>query len=189
MKRLAALALLAAAALPAAAQDRAALLEQSRTAATGLQKQLGAALMKEIQASGPEGAIGVCRTLAPGIAGDLSAQNGWRVTRVSLKVRNPVLGTPGAWEQSVLLDFDRRNAAGERAETLEVGEVVEEPGGRYFRYMRALPVQALCTDCHGPADSLKSEIKARLAAQYPHDRATGYAAGQLRGAISIKRPL
>jgi hypothetical protein len=32
-------------------------------------------------------------------------------------------------------------------------------------------------------------VRARLATEYPHDKATGYSAGQIRGAISIKRPL
>ncbi|MDQ3259267.1 MAG: DUF3365 domain-containing protein, partial [Pseudomonadota bacterium] len=32
-------------------------------------------------------------------------------------------------------------------------------------------------------------VKATLSQQYPHDRATGYVVGQVRGAISVKRPL
>jgi hypothetical protein len=55
--------------------------------------------------------------------------------------------------------------------------------------MKALPVQPLCVNCHGSADKIPADVKARLAAQYPHDRATGYGPGQVRGAISIKRPL
>jgi hypothetical protein len=145
--------------------------------------------MKEVQANGPDAAIGVCRTLAPGIASDLSAQHGWRVTRVSLKVRNPVLGMPDVWEQNVLTELDRRAAAGDKPETLEVGQIVDEPQGRYFRYVRALPVQALCTNCHGQPESMAPAIRAKLASLYPHDRATGYAVGQIRGAISLKRPL
>ena len=33
------------------------------------------------------------------------------------------------------------------------------------------------------------EGKARLAELYPQDKATGYAEGQLRGALTVKRPL
>jgi len=32
-------------------------------------------------------------------------------------------------------------------------------------------------------------VKARLAGDYPHDRATGYALGQIRGAVSIKQAM
>ena len=48
---------------------------------------------------------------------------------MSLKTRNPLLGTPDAWEQAVLAEFDRRAAAGEKPETLEYSETVTEPQG------------------------------------------------------------
>jgi Protein of unknown function (DUF3365) len=47
----------------------------------------------------------------------------------------------------------------------------------------------LCTNCHGPADALSTAVKARLQAEYPHDKATGYSVGQIRGAVTVKRPL
>jgi len=40
-------------------------------------------------------------------------------------VRNPLLGTPDAWEQQALQQLETRLAAGEKAETLEVAQVVE----------------------------------------------------------------
>src|SRR5512143_778130 len=88
-------------ALPAAAQSTDELLAASRAAASQLTQQLGAELRRELAASGPEGAIGVCKNIAPEIAGKLSRQAGARVARVSLKTRNPLLGTPDAWEQGV----------------------------------------------------------------------------------------
>jgi hypothetical protein len=50
-------------------------------------------------------------------------------------------------------------------------------------------VQALCVNCHGAPDALAPEVKAQLAKDYPFDQATGYREGQVRGAISLKRPL
>ena len=108
---------------------------------------------------------------------------------MSLKTRNPLLGTPDAWEQAVLADFDRRAAAGEKPETLEVSEIVTEPQGRYFRYMKAIPVQPLCLTCHGTDATIAPEVTQRLQSDYPHDHARGYTAGQIRGAVTIKRPL
>jgi hypothetical protein len=32
-------------------------------------------------------------------------------------------------------------------------------------------------------------MKAQIAGEYPHDKATGYAVGQVRGAVTVKRPL
>jgi hypothetical protein len=184
----AALALLAFAALPSPAADSAD-LDQARALAAQLGQQLGAALRREMGTTGPEGAVSVCRQLAPDIAGTLSRESGTRVARVSLRPRNTMLGQPDAWEQTVLADFDRRIAAGEKAETLEHHEVVDEPQGRHFRYMKAIPVQPLCVACHGPAETLSPAVRERLAKEYPHDRATGYSPGQVRGAITVKKRL
>lgn len=161
--------------------------EAARVAATELTQKLGVALKKEITASGPDGAVSVCRDIAPALAGEQSRKTGSRVTRVSLRTRNPLLGQPDAWEQQVLADFDRRATRGEKTDSLEHSEIVIEPQGRYFRYMKAIPVQPLCLTCHGSAETIPDSVKAKLTAEYPHDRATGYSLGQIRGAVSIKQ--
>lgn len=171
----------------ARAEDLDTATSQARQWATQLVQQTGAALKKELAATGPEGAIGVCKQVAPEIAGNLSRANGVRLARVSLKVRNAVLGHADAWEQAVLADFDRRAASGEKPETLEHAEFVSEPAGRYFRYMKAIPVQPMCLACHGTSEALAPAIAAKLAAEYPKDRATGYSVGQIRGAVTVKR--
>jgi len=165
------------------------LLESSRQTALKLQQQLGGELQKQLAAGGPELAVSVCRDKAPAIASELSRSTGWRVTRVSLKTRNTLLGTPDEWEQKALRILEKRLAEGAKPETLEFGEVVEEPVGKVYRYMRGLPVQPLCTTCHGTPEAISEAVKARLAKEYPNDKATGYAPGMLRGGISIKRPL
>jgi len=182
-------ALLAAGAMPVAAQDDAARLEEARRMAGIMVQTLGGRLQAAIKEGGPAAAIGVCINVAPMIAGELSRQNGVRVTRVSLRVRNPLLGTPDAWEQGVLQSFEARLAKGEAADKLEFAETVSEPAGKSFRYMKALPVQPVCVNCHGDAANLAPEIKERIAREYPADRATGYLPGQIRGAVSVKRPL
>ena len=164
-------------------------LVESRNVALSLMQQLGAELKKEIAAGGPAAAVKVCTKIAPELATRLSLQTGWRVTRVSLKVRNTLLGTPDSWEQQALKDFDTRAAAGEAAEKLEHSETVSEPGGKFFRYVKALPVQPLCLACHGADAQIDDAVRSSLAQNYPHDQATGYTLGQVRGAVSIKRPL
>ena len=176
-------------AAPVAAQDVAKMTEESRAVAGGFQQKLGGELKQAIAQGGPDGAIGVCRTIAPQIASELSLKNGWHVARVSLKPRNTMLGVPDAWEQKVLAEFDARAAKGDDPAKLEFAEVVTEPAGQYFRYMRALPVQPLCLSCHGAASDIAPAVKAKLGTEYPYDKATGYSAGQIRGAITIKRPL
>jgi len=169
---------------PATAED---LTVAARAIASDLIQRLGTVLKKEMASGGPDNAIAVCRDIAPGLAGELSRSTGGRVSRVSLKTRNPLLGQPDAWEQQVLAEFDQQAAKGAKPETLERSEVVTEPQGRFFRYMKAIPVQPLCLTCHGTTDSIPDPVKTRLAADYPHDRATGYALGQIRGAVTIKQ--
>jgi len=171
---------------PAMADD---LTIAARATASDLIQRLGAVLKKEMAAGGPDNAIAVCRDIAPGLAGELSRMTGARVSRVSLKTRNPLLGQPDVWEQQVLAEFDRQAAQGARPETLERSEVLTEPQGRFFRYMKAIPVQPLCLTCHGTTDSIPDPVKARLAVDYPRDRATGYTLGQIRGAVTIKRSM
>lgn len=174
--------------LPALA-DEAQMTESARQTAMQLIKQLGGELQKQMSSGGPESAISVCKEKAPTIASEMSRSTGWRVTRVSLKTRNPLLGTPDEWEQGALKILEQRLAAGAKPETLEFAQVVDEPAGKVFRYLKALPVQPVCTTCHGTPDAIGDGVKARLAREYPHDKATGYTPGMIRGGISIKRPL
>ena len=162
---------------------------ETRMVAQHMIKRLGAALKKELGTNSPEGAIGVCRDLAPQIANQLSLETGWKVTRVGTRVRNPMIGTPDVWEQGVLADFEQRLRTGAKPETLEFSQIVDEPGGKFFRYMKALPTQGMCVACHGAPADMADGIKAALARQYPRDKATGYREGELRGAVSVKRPL
>ncbi|MEJ2697074.1 MAG: DUF3365 domain-containing protein [Candidatus Sulfobium sp.] len=152
-------------------------------------KELGSAFKKEMTAGGPAGAVKVCSEIAPSIAGRVSRETGWRVTRVGTRVRNPLLGMPDEWEQKVLGQFEKRAAKGESFQKMSFSEVVTEPDGKYFRYMKAIGVKLQCLACHGPEDRIAPGIRKILKERYPHDKATGYKAGDLRGAISIKAPL
>jgi hypothetical protein len=129
----------------------------------------------------------VCREEAPKLAKAASEQSGWSIRRVSLRQRNPK-AVPDAWERAALEDFDRRATAGESPATLEKAELLNEGGQKVQRYMRALPTQPLCLACHGDAASLSPAVSARLKELYPEDRAIGYTVGQIRGAMTIKRP-
>lgn len=163
--------------------------EESRAVIGPFMQQLMAENKKATTEGGPQSAIKVCKDIAPKLAGDLSRQQGWKVTRVSFKVRNPLLGTPDRWEQKALKKLEKRLAKGEKPETLEIAEIVKEPNGKYLRYMKGIVLQPGCVSCHGNAESIPQEVKARLAEEYPHDQATGYEPGQLRGGVSIKRRL
>jgi Protein of unknown function (DUF3365) len=160
------------------------------TAVTGdFLKQLGGTMKREMQAGGPVAAMQVCRDVAPVIANDISLDKGWKVTRVGTRVRNPMLGTPDVWEQNVLRDFEGRAANGEKLESMTYYEVVDEPAGRFLRYMKAIALAPQCVACHGDTGQIAEPVRTQLKSLYPHDRAVGYKPGDLRGAVSIKQPL
>jgi hypothetical protein len=173
---------------PAAAQPgEPAWVPQAKAVAMSVPPKLLAVLQGEIARSGPEGAITTCRDQAPAMARAASEQSGWQVRRVSLRNRNPK-AVPDVWERATLEDFDRRAAAGESPATLERAEVVERDGRAVQRYMRALPTAELCLNCQGTPDSVSDAVSTRLKTLYPDDRAVGYRAGEIRGAITLVRP-
>lgn len=180
-------ALFALSAFASSAQDPA-WVADARKVAGSVPPKLIAVLNDEIAKGGPEGAIAVCRDKAPELAKAASAESGWAIRRVSLKNRNPK-AVPDAWERAALEDFDRRAAGGESPATIEKAEVVVVDGKETYRYMKALPVQPLCVTCHGPAEQLSPALKEKLKALYPDDKGVGYSPGQIRGAITLKRPV
>jgi hypothetical protein len=151
--------------------------------------ELGEAVTREMIKGGPRETIKVYAELAQDIAGRLSREHGWRVTRVGTRVRNPLLGMPDAWEQKVLAEFAARAAKGEAFADMTHHEVVSEPAGQYFRFMKPIAIQPKCLFCHGLSDQIPESIRSVLRMQYPFDAATGYKIGELHGAVSIKQPL
>jgi Protein of unknown function (DUF3365) len=161
---------------------------QARGVAAAVPPKLLEVLKAEIDKAGPAGAIEACKDQAPQMARAASERSGWMLRRVSLKNRNPQ-AVPDAWEQQVLQEFDRRAAAGDHPATLErAEEVVNAQGRTERRFMRALPVQELCLNCHGPAADLSAPVLERLRALYPQDQGVGYSVGQIRGAMTLRQP-
>lgn len=171
------------------AEDLAGREKAAREATAAFLKQLGGTLKSELEKGDPVSGIRVCAEVAPGIANRISLRNGWRVTRVGTRVRNPVLGMPDAWEQETLKQFERREKQGEKFADMTFSQVVSEPNGRYYRFAKPIGVQPICLTCHGSREEIAAPVAAVLGDLYPHDKATGYRVGELRGAVSIKQPL
>lgn len=172
-----------------ASADEIALERGASEVADTLLEELGEAMTREMTEQGPVEAIIVCTKLAPDIAGRLSRERGWRVTREGTRVRNPLLGMPDAWEQRVLAEFTERAAKGKTFAGMTHHEIVTEPDGQYFRFMKPIMVQSKCLLCHGSSNQIPESIRLMLKQQYPFDQAIGYKTGELRGAVSIKQPL
>jgi len=154
-------------------------------------QKLGGALKGRLQeavaAGGLIEALEVCNVEAVPIAETISIEEGVIVGRTSLRVRNP-RNAPDAWERATLEDFAARAGTVEDVGTLEAWTVTENEGEqRTFRYMRAIGTAPLCLSCHGEA--LTPEVTAKLAELYPADAATGFAAGDIRGAFTIVKSI
>lgn len=188
---LAAMAILMASATYSAAEDSAkpdALVAKARTAIKGLGGNLKAELMGAMKKGGPVAAIDVCKTVAPSIAASQSQAHGLKISRTALKLRNPA-NKPDEFERRVMEDFVSKIDAGADPKTLDHAEtVMQADGTKVFRYMKAIPTaEKPCLACHG--ESIAPEVKAEIDKRYPEDQATGFKAGQLRGAFTVTQAL
>ena len=143
-------------------------------------------LKAAMREGGPGNAVRVCHTKAPQIAAEFSQKYGWRIGRTSLKLRNPN-DAPDAWEMKVLQEFEKRKAAGEDIRTLEYAEIVTTDGKKQFRYMKAIPTEKVCLTCHGT--EIEPEEATALKKLYPHDKATGFKEGDIRGAFTVTQSM
>lgn len=155
----------------------------ARELSSGLQKLLG----EELAKGGFPGAVKVCSEKAQTVSGEFNAAVGASARRVSLRFRNPN-SEPDPYETAVLRHWQQLH--GRQTLPEESAEVVKERGGsRHLRYMKPIVVQAMCLNCHGAPEQIAPEVKTILGARYPRDLATGYVAGDLRGAVSVRIPL
>jgi len=159
-------------------------LAVARTAADDLGARLRALLMAELARGGPQGAVEACAAQAQEATLEEAARHGVALRRVSLQYRNPA-DAPDEFERAAL----ERLAAGARQGSLpaEVAQVTAGPdGGSELRYLRPIVLAPQCLGCHGKVAELAPGVAAILAQRYPGDLATGYAAGDLRGAVSVR---
>jgi cytochrome c553 len=159
---------------------------RAKAAISTFASALQAELKNAMQHGGPVNAIGVCNTTAMPITTKVSLEQGLKLSRVSLRNRNPA-NAPNDWQREILESFENRKAAGEELPTMAWSEVAAIDGKQQFRFMKAIPTGALCLQCHG--SDISPEVSARLTELYPGDKATGYAAGEIRGAFVVTRDL
>jgi Protein of unknown function (DUF3365). len=124
----------------------------------------------------------VCKVEAPEIAARLSQRSGAQVSRTALRVRNPA-NAAKPWQKAVMQRWDKELAQGEKPASLVYFKTSSDGAARFMGPIMTGP---LCLTCHGA--NLSPAVKDALAKNYPEDRATGFKAGDLRGAFSILWP-
>ena len=153
-------------------------LARAEAAVADLGQTLRAALKARLEQGGAVDAVDFCHAQAPAIAAAVSARHGVRVGRTALRHRSPG-NAPSDWQRDVLEDFAARAAAGAAPATLRATVRAGLPAGVALRHARGIPTEPVCLACHGSA--IAAPVAAAIAARYPRDTATGFAAGDLRG--------
>ncbi|MBL9076427.1 MAG: DUF3365 domain-containing protein [Planctomycetes bacterium] len=161
---------------PSAADDpaQAARRQAAADARDAMAQQLLGELTAALAAGGPTAAIGICRERAPAIAASVAAQRGVGIGRTSQRLRNPANAAP-AWAVAY--------TAGPATEPAFFTGPRQQLGALF-----PIRLQPMCVQCHGRGDEVTEPVRAALQASYPHDAATGFAAGDLRGWFWVEVP-
>lgn len=155
-------------------------IAQSQALADRFQAELQAELSGALSTVGPVGAIGVCKETAPAIAASLSEESGARVSRIAARNRNP--GNSLAPDLAQL--YGELESAPMRDGQPAIAHRTTADG---TTFLRAIPMRDQpCAACHG--SDIAPEVQQAIDAAYPGDQATGFAAGELRGAFLIEWP-
>jgi hypothetical protein len=176
---------------PATASDDDAVRDARHRAdavAEQLPKRLMAELGTALQAGGPAAGVEVCAGIAQPLTREAGEKHALVVRRTSEKYRNPA-NAPDAFERAWLQRAMGAIRDGHLPEPTY--DVVARPDGTAeLRHLRPIIFPGgLCSQCHGGAAEMPPEVRAMLRERYPEDRATGFAPGDLRGAISVRVPL
>ena len=147
---------------------------KAEAARTELAGTLMGRLQEAIKAQGPERAIAVCQNEAPAMAEKVGRSHGVRIGRTSTKLRNPSNRTP-AWAEALVA-----------AKVVEPRFIQTADGGGQALF--PIRLGQACLVCHGPEKDISPGVRMALQKKYPHDQATGYQAGDLRGWFWVEVP-
>jgi hypothetical protein len=147
-------------------------LARANAAADKLGTTLKGRLVAVMSSEGPLAAVQVCAGEAQALTAAVAAETGVAVGRSSTRLRN-TSNAPPEWVGTWLAEHP----------TAEDATPVQWTEGGAARVLRPIAIEAPCLQCHGPKESLAPGVGAILDERYPNDQATGYALGELRGAL------
>jgi len=152
---------------------------RARSAMQTLGQTLKSRLVSTMTEQGPVAALDVCAANAQTLTAEVARDQGVTLGRSSLRLRNPANAAPH-WVATWLEEQGERPAAGVVGITQSA---TRSDGTEVVRVLKPLAIEAPCLVCHGPDEGRSAELSAALSDRYPSDQATGYAAGDLRGAM------
>ena len=146
---------------------------------TALQSALQDALMEALASEGPVAAVHVCAREAYVLAAVTAEQQGIAIGRTSHALRNPK-NAPRPWAAAIVAEGGSVPFARAHGWAVDLGDRVG--------VLQPIQTRDTCIICHGAPAALPPEITAALGERYPEDRATGFAAGQVRGWLWAEVP-
>lgn len=165
------------------------LLERARATglpvAKALMGTLEGRLREAMGEGGPVAAIEVCRDQALKLTETVRAEKEIAyLKRVGVRLRNPENAADPA-EKRALEHFLMRGGQAGQFPADWVDRVALPDGSEQIRYYKAIPMQARCLPCHGPADKMPERIRTAIDKRYPNDKARGFEEGELRGLLVV----
>lgn len=161
------------------------LKEEAQVKTKAFATQLKQTLKSAIEAGGLVQGINVCSSLAGEIAVQHST-NGWTVSRISLKNRNPN-NTPTNWQIDILKTFNNQVTIDDKAKDLVYGEIHKTDSHKEYRFVKATPTAPICLNCHGK--DINPQVHKHISNLYPQDKAINYNIGEVRGALVLTKRL
>ena len=149
-----------------------------KTLMKDMKKNFKSAMKKD----GPVGAVNFCSNKAEEIIANTNKnfKNGVSIKRVTLKPRNPKDQANDS-ETAILTSLEALQGNGVVLPKM----LVQKVDKTHTRVFKPIIVQAKCLICHGTQDKLDPKAYEAIKAKYPNDKATGYKAGDLRGAFVV----
>lgn len=131
--------------------------------------------------NGLTGVVDFCHDNAKKIADSLGKVHQVEIKRTSLKLRN-TKNEPDADSKAVLTNYLRLQ---ENQNTME--PIVMKDANGYVHFYAPIKLKKECLKCHGtPGQEIPDKIYELIKSKYPHDEATGFKEGELRGIWDIK---
>lgn len=159
-----------------------AVIKTGEEVSKALLQTLGGNLKKEMEAGGPMAAAAFCTTKAYTLTESVDNKYGSdiHVKRISLKERNPANKAEGD-EKAILESLDNLQKNG----AVLPPYMVERVNKDTYKFYKPLVInKQVCLKCHGDIGE-NPKLSQYLADTYPHDKATGYKMGDLRGAVVV----
>ena len=103
------------------------------------------------------------------------------IKRTSHKLRNPK-NEPNDAERAVINQYLELQDQQKMMEP-----IVQKDKDGYIHFYAPIKIKKKCLQCHGKSgEEIKDVVLQKIQARYPHDQATGFKEGELRGIWDIK---